>query len=158
MADQSFNPAQVNKYILYNQDYNAFTVKIRLKGTGDTSSTLSPGNQLQCEIRYTNSKAKFYYNGHEVQQLDLNNGSSADDMNTPNSDYNSLNTLRYASASPVISSGQGDLDVINFDSNIFVTNFQDNDGLAGGPKPAFFKQTVDSSVSAIKCVVSKNML
>lgn len=157
MADPAFNPSQVTKYILANKDYNSFAVKIRLKGTGDPSPiTLSPGNQLECEIRYTSSKAKFYYSGHEVQQLDLNNGGSSDDLNTPNSDNNSYNTLRYVPGSGIGS--QGALDVINFDSNTFVKDFQDNDGLAGGPKPAFFTQGAEASLSAIKCWVSKTRL
>src|SRR4051794_5304092 len=101
MADQSFNPAQVNKYMISNKDYNSFAVKIRLKGTGDLSVTLSPGgSSLQCEIRYTAPKAKFFYNGHEIQQLDFNDPNTSDDLNTPNSDYNGYNTLRYVAQNP----------------------------------------------------------
>lgn len=157
MADQSFNPAQVNNYRILNGDYNTFTIKIRLKGTGDLVATLSPGIFLPCEIRYTGSDAKFFYNGSEIQQLDLNDPNTSDDLNTPNSDYNSYNTLRYVAQNPIVG-GQGDLDVINFDSNIFVTEFQDNDGLDGGPTPAFFTQSFDSYASAILCRVSKSRL
>jgi hypothetical protein len=147
-TDPTFDPAVINTYLLYNDNYNVIPVKIRLKGASDPGAiNLNPGNQLAFNIGYSNGKAKFYYTGKEVQMIDLNNGSSADDLNAPNSDNNSYNTLRYAQGNP-----QGFEDVINFDSRTYVTSFGDQDGIAGGVR-AQFKQSIQGN--AIQAAIVK---
>lgn len=148
MSSQPFNPSMINSFILYNQDYNIIPVKIRLKDASDPGAiNLGPNQSLTFEVRYSGGKAKFYYTNKEVQMLDLNNGGSSDDLNTPNSDYNGYNTLRYSPGSP-----QGATDVINFDVNTFETTFTDNDGIDGGGR-AIFTQTIQGS--AIQAAISK---
>lgn len=145
---QPFNQADVDSFVFLNQAYNVIPVKIRLKDTKDPDAiNLGPDNSLSFEVHYSTGKAKFYYTGKEVQMIDLNNGDASDDLNTPNSDYNSYNTLRYDPGKP-----QGATDVINFDANIFQTRFTDNDGVAGGGA-ALFTQIIKGS--AIQCAIKK---
>ncbi|WP_257456512.1 hypothetical protein [Archangium lipolyticum] len=147
MSSQSFNPSTINSYILFNHNYNVIPVKIRLKDASDPGAiNLGPSQSLTFEVRYSGGKAKFYYTNKEVQQIDLNNGSSSDDLNTPNSDNNGYNTLRY-----VPSNRQGASDIINFDVNTFETLFTDNDGIAGGGT-AIFTQAIQGS--AIRTALS----
>lgn len=148
MSSQSFNPSTINSFILYNKDYNIIPVKIRLKNASDPGAiNLGPTQSLTFEVRYSSGKAKFYYTNKEVQQIDLNNGGSSDDLNTPNSDNNSRNTLRYNPGSP-----QGVTDVINFDVNTFEKTFTDNDGIDKGVR-AIFTQSIQGS--AIQAAISK---
>lgn len=68
------------KLILKNIDYNVINVKIRLAGVSDPS-TISFNPDMEIILDYDKSQNKFIYNGSVVQQLDLNNGSSSDDIN-----------------------------------------------------------------------------
>ena len=148
MSSESFDPSSIKSFILYNQDYNVIPVKIRLKDASDPGTiSFGPGQSLEFDVRYSGGKAKFYYTDKEVQMIDLNDGSGSDDLNTPNSDYNGYNTLRYSPGSP-----QGSTDVINFDNNTYVTRFTDNDGVDGGVK-AIFTQAIEGT--AIKASMSK---
>src|SRR5882757_6037440 len=142
LQDLSFSQSAINTYVLYNQNYNVIPVKIRLKGANDPGAiNLSPGNKLLFEIRYSSGQAKFYYTGKEVQQIDLNNGNDSDDLNTPTSDNNKYNTLRYRQGQLAPNSEE---DVINFNSNTYVRSFGDIDGVDGGPG-AMFTQTIQGS-------------
>lgn len=148
--DQSFPSTSVNQYILHNKDYNIIPVKIRLEQASDPSTIhLGPGQQIVFDIKYSGAKAKFYYTNTEVQQIDINDGSSADDLNTPNADHNQYNTLRYKSGN---TAPGNETDVINFDARTYATSFGDIDGVAGGPQ-ATFKQTMEGS--AIKASITK---
>lgn len=148
MSAQPFNQADVDSFVFLNQDYNVIPVKIRLKDAADPDAIkLGPGESLSFAVKYSTGKAKFYYTDKEVQMIDLNNGDASDDLNTPNSDNNSYNTLRYDPGKP-----QGASDVINFDANIFETRFTDNDGVDGG-ESALFKQVINGS--AIQCAISR---
>ena len=143
-TDPTFNPAEINAYILYNENYNVVPVKIRLKDASDPGTiNLNPGNQLVFNISYSSGKAKFYYTGKEVQMIDLNDGAASDDLDTPNSDYNGYNTLRYDQGDP-----QGHEDVINFDSNTYVASFGDQDGIAGGVRVAFNQSIQGNAIRA----------
>ncbi|MFY0539784.1 hypothetical protein [Nannocystis pusilla] len=146
MSDPTFSRSSINQYIVFNQNYNVLPVKIRLKGASDPGViNLNPGQQIVVGIQYNGNLAKFYYNNAVVQMIDLNNGASSDDLNAPNCDNNSYNTLRYNEGSP-----QGGLDVVNFDSCTYKARFDDQDGIAGGHRAAFV-QTIEGS--AIKVAV-----
>lgn len=138
--DLTFPAASVSKYVLYNENYNTIPVKIRLEQASDPGViNLAPGGQISFDVRYSAGKAKFYYTNTEVQMIDLNNGSSSDDLATPNADHNSYNTLRYYQGNPA-----GHEDVVNFDSCTYVSSFGDKDGIAGGVW-ALFKQTLEGN-------------
>ena len=147
-SSASFSQSDIDTYSLYNQNYNEISVKIRLKSVSDPGVIkFRPGQFLQFNIRYTNGQAKFYYNNSEVQMIDLNNGNKSDDLNTPNSDNNSFNTLRYHPGSP----GSPE-DVINFTNKTYVITFHDRDGVDGGVS-AVFNQTIEGRV--IQTALSK---
>jgi hypothetical protein len=142
----TFNPLEVNSWVLYNEDYNIIPVKIRLNDTRDQTIDLGPKQSLVFNVKYLNNQASFIYQGAEVQMIDLNDGGKSDDFNAPNSNDNDYNTLRY-----VESSREGHLDVINFNASTYVKDFEDRDGVAGGSK-AEFRQAVQNN--AIQCSIS----
>ena len=132
-------------YRVRNVDYNTIGVKIRLEGTGDPDTiSFGPGDVLSFDVVYSGSDAKFKYGGHEVQQIDLNDGDSSDDLNTPNHDHNDHNTLRY-----VPGASEGDLDIVDFSSKTYVESFNDKDGIDGGIK-ANFEQTVSDDIMTLE--------
>src|SRR5262245_53105131 len=135
----TFQPSSITKYILRNDDYNVIPVKIRLEHATDPATIqFGPNQELVFDIKYSGSAAKFYFKNTEVQMIDLNDGGSSDDFNTPNADHNKYNTLRY-----VDGQRRGhEEDVINFDTHTFAPSFGDSDGIDGGPR-ATFQQTID---------------
>lgn len=138
----SFEQSQINSYILVSQYSKTISVKIRLKNASDPSTiSFGPGQQLQFNVQYNSGQAKFYYTGKEVQMIDLNNGNKADDLCCPNSDNNSLNTLRYYEGTMAPANS---VDVINFNSNTYEVLFGDIDGVDGGTA-AIFRQTIQGN-------------
>ncbi len=143
---KSFDPSTVNTFQLTNSNYNTLPVKIRVDGSDPGTIDLAPGGSLSFAIAYSSGKATFSYQGSELQMIDLNDGGRSDDFLSPNGKDNDENTLRYDAGSP-----QGELDVINFDSNTYVVDFTDRDGVDGGTR-ALFHQTV--SGNTLKCSIS----
>ncbi len=79
------------------------------------------------------------YNGDVVQQIDFNDGHSADDLTMPgyngNDEYSGQ--IQYNSGNT-----WGTIfDVLNFKSNDFLEKFEDRDGIDGG-EAAKFKQYI----------------
>ena len=146
----------ITTYVIRNIDYSAISVKIRLEDKGDPDTiSFNPGESLTFDVSYSGDEATFYYHhdgdDYKVQQIDLNDDHSSDDLNTPNQDHNDHNTLRYARGDGATDGG--DLDLINFTSKTYETDFKDGDGVDGGVKAAF-QQTVDGSVMTLE--LSKN--
>lgn len=146
VTSRSFNPADINTFQLYNKDYDSLPVKIRLEGGDPNVITLAPGSSLSFAILYSGGKAAMFYNNNKLQMIDLNDGGRSDDFLAPNEKDNDQNTLRYDAGRP-----QGGLDTIDFNSNTYVVQFEDRDGVDGGTK-AVFDQSI--SGSAIKCSIS----
>lgn len=143
---------KIDTYSIYNKDYNSIPVKIRLADKGDPGTKeLAPGQSLNFSVRYSGDDATFYFHhdggDYKVQQIDLNDGDSSDDLNTPNQKYNSLNTLRYKRGDGMTDGG--DLDVVNFSSSTYEPTFRDGDGIDKGPT-ASFKQTLSGSTMTLE--------
>ena len=141
----------IETYVIHNNDYNTIPVKIRLDDKGDPDAIdLSVGESLTFSVRYGSEDATFYYHhdgdDYKVQQIDLNDGDSSDDLNTPNQKYNDHNTLRYARGDGPTDGG--DLDIVNFSSKTYEAKFNDGDGVDGGVK-AVFEQTVSGGTMTL---------
>jgi hypothetical protein len=145
----NFQPSSITKYVLRNDNYNIIPVKIRLEQTTDPDTIqFGPGQELVFDIKYSGTSAKFYFQNAEVQRIDLNDGGTSDDLDTPNADHNKYNTLRYVGGK-----GRGyEEDVVNFDAGSYSPSFGDSDGIAGGPR-ATFRQTIEGS--AITAAIRK---
>lgn len=113
------------KIILKNVDYSTIQLKIRLQNLTDPATLhLNPGNQIV--LYYDKNKQKYTYSGYVVQQLDLNDGSSSDDINFS---WSGNNNITY-------SSNDGNTrilihDYVNSAGTKFY-QFTDRDGINGG--------------------------
>ncbi|KAH3763164.1 hypothetical protein Pelo_4942 [Pelomyxa schiedti] len=143
-----FNRSAVDTFCLYNKNYNALSVKIRLADTSDPDPIGFYASSLICfglAVDQQTGTTQFTYGNFVVQMIDLNNGDTADDLNTPNSDYNSYNTLQYFA-------GHSNLfddivvEAINFAADTYLLSFDDSDGISGGGAAHFSQYQEDSTL------------
>lgn len=129
----SFQPSNLKSFEFRNQ-YQTIHVQERLEDTSDPDSfEFHQGQVLTYEVGYDNlENTHIKKDGHVVQQLDLNNGGSADDLNMPRTGrkFNESNTLVYVSTSGI--TGPNQFELADFTTGT-IGNADDLDGIDQGP-------------------------
>ncbi|KGM29800.1 hypothetical protein KS18_02745 [Photorhabdus luminescens] len=128
---------------LYKYKYASVTKSIRCNasaGFRPVSCSDLQINRFSQQIAVYQGLLPKLYNGDVVQQIDFNDGHSADDLTMPgyngNDEYSGQ--IQYNSGNT-----WGTIfDVLNFKSNDFLEKFEDRDGIDGG-EAAKFKQYID---------------
>lgn len=145
----NYDPAVINCYRILNQTYDSLTaVKIRLDGHRDPDTMTIDRGQY---VDFVFHDGSLTYNGYVVQQVDFNDGASADDLSLPN----------YAGCPPgLIQYNSGDTagntyDVLDFNEHQFMDSFKDLDGINKGPAAVFNQYIPDDSPNII--VLGVNM-
>ena len=130
---RGFEPSQLKTFELRN-DYQTIHVQERLEDTKDPDNfEFHQGQVLTYEVDYDDdANTHIRKDGYVIQQLDLNDGGSADDLNMPRSgrDFNESNTLVYVSSSGV--TGPKQYELADFTTGI-IGNADDFDGIDQGP-------------------------
>ncbi|GHC67723.1 hypothetical protein [Limoniibacter endophyticus] len=84
------------KHYVFKNNYKKLQIKIRLQGEEDAHKTLNYGDSISFNIeRAATGKHIVKYGRAVVQQLDLNNGYSSDDINMPNTSLNRHDAITY---------------------------------------------------------------
>jgi len=102
---RAIDMSNATSLIFNNQCVTLPSVKIKLKDKNDITQSFNKGTTLSFKVIHDNSYHRdatvHFYNQNSgnydpVQQLDLNDGRSADDLNMPNmGDFNVNNSIEY---------------------------------------------------------------
>ncbi|MCP9267866.1 hypothetical protein M5U04_07070 [Xenorhabdus sp. XENO-1] len=145
----SYDPNTVVYYKILNGDYNTLNnVKIRLEGANDKTLKLGPGQSFVLNfVKASDGSYYFTYSGAKVQQVDFNDGDSADDLTFP--DYGDN-----PSSSTAVTYNSGDTlgnvyDVLQLETHQYLNKFSDQDGVDGGPA-AKFTQSVQGDTLVLQ--------
>ncbi|GHC67716.1 hypothetical protein [Limoniibacter endophyticus] len=84
-------------YFRLENKYKDLFFKIRLKNSVDEKVLLPKNESLRFEFATYNEKPVVLHGNKIVQQLDFNNGWPSDDLNMPNTKFNSSSTIKYKS-------------------------------------------------------------
>lgn len=127
-----FTPTNVTSFILANKDYEQLPVIVSLSNRSSPEIFLSSGGYIEFDVQVDPSTliATLYLDGVKVKSIDLNGGSSGDDILPPVSDDNDLNTLRYIATKSVTSEVY--FDAVDFSAGYYLDSFWDEDGINGG--------------------------
>ncbi|MCW7762096.1 hypothetical protein [Photorhabdus luminescens] len=142
-----YDPDTITTYRIFNSNYATLNnVKIRLADASDPDTRqLDRGDSIDLTFgKDSEGRTALFYGGDVVQQIDFNDGHSADDLTMPgyNGNDDDSGQIQYNSGNT-----WGTIfDVLNFQSTDFLNKFDDKDGIDGGEAAKFTQYIKDSSI------------
>ncbi|MFE2041620.1 hypothetical protein ACFXAZ_11935 [Streptomyces sp. NPDC059477] len=148
-----FDPSKVTTFELRNE-YALMRVRVRLEDADDYDDEFHTDESRVYDVRYEDKDNTHILTGGKViQQLDLNDGSSADDLNMPRtgSKFNENNSIQYVGASGVKDEVY---QLADFTSGDLITGV-DHDGINDDHTNAVFTPTVSEDATRLIITISR---
>ena len=126
----SYDPGKLSKYIIKNNGYSTLSnIKIRLSGKDDVSKSLSSGQSITIDFNKDSqgTRCMMMYDGALIQQVDFNDGKSADDLDLSEFNGNQTGQARYNAGD----SSDEQFITMKYGKYTYLNYWYDTDGIDG---------------------------
>lgn len=151
----NFSPSAITTFELRNE-YAVLNMRVRLEGEKDRDDEFHMDDSRVYDVRYVDANnTHVLLDGHKIQQLDLNDGSSADDLNMPRADddkFNQANSIQYVAASGAVDEAY---QLVDFTAGTTVDG-ADHDGIADDRTTAKLITTLSADGTRLILTISRS--